>query len=221
MSNLREDYEQMTENLAKALVSMNHEEALRIITLNNQKKIIIKDIEWLLTESLSKIGHDWENGDVSLAQVYMSGKICENIIREILPESKKEAHNLPQVYTVVLEDYHVIGQRILNSILRINGYEVIDLGYGISVDELVSNVIEKKVKYLMISTLMLRAALKIKEFSQKIKEQNIRLKVIVGGAPFNFDKNLWNEVGANAMGGSTSEGVQILNQMKKEDSYDH
>ena len=215
-----EDSKNTAENLVNALLSMNSEEALRIVTLKNQKKIIIKDIEWLLTESLSQIGEGWENGNVSLAQVYMSGRICENIIREILPEGNKEARDRPQVYTVVLEDYHVIGQRILNSILRINGYEVIDLGYGITVDDLVSKVIEKRVKYLMISTLMLRAALKIKEFLQKLKEQNIRLKVIVGGAPFNFDRNLWNEVGANAMGVSTSQGVQILNQMIKEDFHD-
>ncbi len=137
MSNLLDDYNNITANLAEALLSMNYEEALRIITLNNQKNIIIKDLEWILTESLSKIGEGWENGTVSLAQVYMSGKICENIVREILPEDKKEARDLPQVYTVVLEDYHVIGQIILNSILRINGYEVIDLGYGITVDDLV------------------------------------------------------------------------------------
>ena len=196
---------------------MNFEEALKIFKFSNQKEMNIKEVEMILVGSLNNIGLDWENGNVSLAQVYMSGKLCENIISELFPETEIETHEFPKVYTVVLDDYHVMGQKILNVLLKINGYEVIDLGYGISVDELVSNVKEMKIKYLMISTLMLRAALKIKEFTQKINEQNIQLTCIVGGAPFNFDKNLWKEVNANAMGVSTSEGIQILTKMIRED----
>ena len=196
---------------------MNFEEALKIFEFSNQKEMNIKEVEMILVGSLNNIGLDWENGNVSLAQVYMSGKLCENIISELFPELEIETHKFPKVYTVVLDDYHVMGQKILNFLLKINGYEVIDLGYGISVDELVSNVKEMKIKYLMISTLMLRAALKIKEFTQKINEQNIQLTCIVGGAPFNFDKNLWKEVNANAMGVSTSEGIQILTKMISED----
>ena len=196
---------------------MNFEEALKIFKFSNQKEMNIKEVEMILVGSLNNIGLDWENGNVSLAQVYMSGKLCESLISELFPEIEIETHKFPKVYTVVLDDYHVMGQKILNVLLKINGYEVIDLGYGISVDELVSNVKEMKIKYLMISTLMLRAALKIKEFTQKINEQNIQLTCIVGGAPFNFDKNLWKEVNANAMGVSTSEGIQILTKMIRED----
>jgi methanogenic corrinoid protein MtbC1 len=196
---------------------MNFEEALKIFKFSNQKEMNIKEVEMILVGSLNNIGLDWENGNVSLAQVYMSGKLCESLISELFPEIEIETHKFPKVYTVVLDDYHVMGQKILNVLLKINGYEVIDLGYGISVDELVSNVKELKIKYLMISTLMLRAALKIKEFTQKINEQNIQLTCIVGGAPFNFDKNLWKEVNANAMGVSTSEGIQILTKMIREE----
>jgi len=34
--------------------------------------------------------------------------------------------------------------------------------------------------------------------------------LIVGGAPFRFDANLWKEVGADAMGKNASEAINII-----------
>ena len=36
--------------------------------------------ERLIVPALEKIGHDWDSGRVALSQVYMSGRLCEDLV---------------------------------------------------------------------------------------------------------------------------------------------
>jgi methanogenic corrinoid protein MtbC1 len=58
--------------------------------------------------------------------------------------------------------------------------------------------------------LILPSALKVKEVCAQLKARGADVKVVVGGAPFLFDDQLWNEVGADAMGQSASDAVAIV-----------
>ncbi len=58
---------------------------------------------------------------------------------------------------------------------------------------------------------MLPSALKIKELKDKL--ENMDVKIIVGGAPFRFDDQLWREVGADAMCKNASEAVSIIHHV--------
>lgn len=63
---------------------------------------------------------------------------------------------------------------------------------------------------MLISALMLPAALSIKKASAMIKEKQPGTVIIVGGAPFNFDSVLWKDVGADAFGRSASESLELV-----------
>ena len=90
--------------------------------------------------------------------------------------------------------------------------DVIDYGAGITAEELAKKVEEDEIEIILISALMLRAALKVKDFMAIIKEKNPSVKVIVGGAPFNLDKTLLNSVGADAY---AADAVETLNYIRK------
>ena len=72
-----------------------------------------------------------------------------------------------------------------------------DFGCGLDVDELAELVKKHDIQLLMISTLMLHAALKVKELKTKLMENGYKTKIVVGGAPFRFDSELWQRVGAD------------------------
>jgi len=67
-----------------------------------------------------------------------------------------------------------------------------------------------KIRVLMISVLMLPSALKVREVCERLKARGADIRVIVGGAPFMFDADLWKEVGADAMGSSAAQAVEIV-----------
>jgi methanogenic corrinoid protein MtbC1 len=78
------------------------------------------------------------------------------------------------------------------------------------VDELVERVITDKLRILLISVLMMPSALKIRELRNALDARGVQLKILVGGAPFQFDSQLWREVGADAMGLSAADAVAIV-----------
>jgi methanogenic corrinoid protein MtbC1 len=69
------------------------------------------------------------------------------------------------------------------------------------------------VKILLISTLMLASALRVKEVRAMLDAVSTDVKLIVGGAPFRLAANLWREVGADAMGNNASDTIAIVSAL--------
>ena len=62
---------------------------------------------------------------------------------------------------------------------------------------------------------MLPSALKIKELRAKLDVAGLAVKLVVGGAPFRFDPQLWREVGADACGQNALEAIEIVRGLLK------
>ncbi len=170
-------------------------------------------LEKLTVGALEEIGNGWESGGISLAQVYMSGIICEELINKYLPKFKSVNKKPERIAIATLQDHHALGKRIVTSVLKTSGYEVIDFGQGIQDDELVDLTISNNIEILLISTLMLPSALKIANVTRMLSEKGSKVKVIVGGAPFRFDSELWKQVGADFDGKNASDIVSIIENL--------
>ncbi|MCI5223997.1 MAG: cobalamin B12-binding domain-containing protein, partial [Candidatus Electrothrix sp. AR4] len=107
------------------------------------------------------------------------------------------------------EDYHALGKMIISASLRAGCYELHDFG-RVTAQELVQKTIDNSIRIILISTLMLRSALQIKEVKRLLHEAGSSSKIIVGGAPFRFDPLLWKEVGADAMGANAAEAISAV-----------
>jgi methanogenic corrinoid protein MtbC1 len=196
-----------------ALLEIDKTTAKRLIAEAAKTEDRLKVIERLIIPALHKIGEDWETGETSLAQVYMSGSICEELVGKIVPSKNPEQSEEAKIGIVVLEDHHQLGKRIIYSALTAMGYNLLDFGTGLVVDDVVKKVEESNIKILLVSTLMLPAALRIKDLVQELKSKNIDTQVIVGGAPFKFDTQLWKEVGADHTGDSLADVIEIVENL--------
>lgn len=202
--------------LERALLTMDQSQAESIVIGAMTKGTPIQIASELVSGTLQRIGDSWETCNLALSQVYMSGIICEEVIDKILPPSNPLRKNQPKMAIAVFEDYHLLGKRILYSTLRASGFELIDLGGGLSTDQLVEIVKNEKIKILLLSVLMLPSALRIKELKLNLLDTDV--KIIVGGAPFRFDTELWKEVGADGMGKDSSDAIEIVTKLMEEKS---
>jgi methanogenic corrinoid protein MtbC1 len=168
--------------------------------------------EAVVAPALERIGDDWEQGSVSLAQLYMAGRIAEQVVSEVLPQSWSAGDEHPQLAIAVLEDHHALGKRLVLSALRSAGYAVTDYGHGVTVEGLVQRCRDDNPRVLLISTLMLPAALRVREVVDRLAVPTPRPVVIVGGAPFRLDPTLWTEVGADATGRNSSEAIELVDR---------
>ena len=115
----------------------------------------------------------------------------------------------------VLEDYHLLGLRIVYSALRASGFSLLNYG-RIDVEPLVARVRADDIRILLISTLMLPSALRVKDLKARLAAEGCSPRLIVGGAPFRFDDRLWQEVGADAVGATAAEAVAAVIRLAKE-----
>jgi methanogenic corrinoid protein MtbC1 len=58
---------------------------------------------------------------------------------------------------------------------------------------------------------MLPSALRVKDLREQLDEK--RIQIVVGGAPFRFDSNLWKEVKANYCGHNPADALRIVKQL--------
>ncbi|MBI4579034.1 MAG: cobalamin B12-binding domain-containing protein, partial [Planctomycetes bacterium] len=169
--------------------------------------------ENLIRPALERIGAGWDQGRVALSQIYMSGRICEELMAAMLPAAGTDRKDQPRIAIAVLEDHHRLGSRIVLSVLRASGFEILDFGHGVKADHLAQRVVAEGVSILLISALMLPSALKVKDVRYRLQELGADVRMVVGGAPFLFDAQLWQEVGADVMGRNAGEAVEIVARM--------
>jgi methanogenic corrinoid protein MtbC1 len=159
---------------------------------------------------MDEIGNLWENEEIALSQVYMAGRIIQDAHNKFFPKKSEIKIKRTNIALANLEDYHPMGMNIIESYLENFGIQPIVYPIGITVKELFERVIQDEIEILLISTLMLRSALKIKELTKLIKEKDLNIKVIVGGAPFNFDEELWKRVGADEVGNNAFNVIDLI-----------
>jgi len=163
----------------------------------------------IIGPALERIGFGWQEGRVSLSQLYMSGRIAEELIEEILPAENPAAPNQPKMAIVSLLDHHSLGKRIIYTALRAARYNVQDYERA-DVYELVDRVLAEKIQVLLISATVQTSAQRVKEVRKRLDFAHAKVKIIVGGAPFRFDTYLWQDVGADAMGYDAADALKVV-----------
>ena len=195
----------------EALLSLDRLSVKNIFLEQSQVLSKMQFIEQVVVVALERIGIMWQEGSVALSQVYMGGRICEDLIDEILPPGAPERKDQPKMAICILSDHHKLGKTIVYSLLRASGFELLDYDTT-EIPDLVERVRKDNIQVLLISVLMLSSALKIKQVKEKLTELNLDVKIIVGGAPFRFDDKLWLEVGADSMCRTASEAIDVIHK---------
>jgi trimethylamine corrinoid protein len=167
-------------------------------------------METLVVPALERIGDAWEAGDLALAQLYLAGRIAEEVVTAALPAVTRFVGGVPPIAIAVLEDHHVLGKRLVLSALRAAGYGVADYGRGVGVDDLVARCGADRPRILLVSTLMLSSALRVQDLAAGLAGLDQRPALIVGGAPFRLDPELWREVGADAGGRTSTDAITLV-----------
>jgi monomethylamine corrinoid protein len=199
----------------ESLLSMDRLTARDILLSASNSRGPLPSVENIVVPAMERIGAGWETGKFALSQVYMSGRICEEVVDLILPPHAQHRTQHPQMAIVLLDDYHTLGKRIVHTVLRSSGYEPLDYGQTGDIQHLVKRTQNDKIEILLISVLMLRSALLVKDITDNLKHSGSNAKIIVGGAPFRFDKELWQIVGADAMAATASEVIGIIKKFEE------
>jgi len=210
--------ETISKELEEALLSLDRIETESILTNLTSQKDFTLVLEQNIVPIMESIGEKWERGEVALSQVFMGGKILEDIVDKMMPKTNTKRVDDPNIALILYKDHHLLGKRIVSSLLRARGYEFKDYGQQFDIGQLIDKLKEDNIEILLISVLMLNSALDIKKLILQMREEKLAIKVVVGGAPFRFDIELGDEIGADYYATQASQVLEIIEKIQKDKS---
>ena len=170
-------------------------------------------VDRVVSPALFRIGEGWERGTVALSQVYMAGRILDGALRELAEPPVLGCDRGP-IAVGVLGDRHTLGKALVISVLRCGGYEIIDLGGGLTPERFVQGALDADARIVMASVLMFNRALEVSRVRSLLdRGAHRRTPLVVGGAPFVQDPTLADRVGADAWGRSAADALRIAREL--------
>ncbi|MCK9397047.1 MAG: cobalamin-dependent protein [Methylobacter sp.] len=166
-------------------------------------KVVIPSME----QMIKAISEDF---DANLAQHFMASQIASQVTDEMVAQFQTSPEAVGRVVIGTSHgDMHTLGKRIVGGCLRSLMIDVIDLGVNVSAERFVDTALEQDAGIIAISSMMVHTARS--EYGclavrQLLKERRLedRIKIIVGGAPYTWDTELYKVVLADAW---ASDGI--------------
>ncbi len=172
------------------------------------------DLVKLLNEGFSvgirKVGDMFGRGEVFLPELILSAevmkKVTEVLEAAIVGDSAQEEKAVILIATVE-GDVHDIGKGIVVSLLKTQGFDVIDMGRDVPVDQIIEKALEVNADIIGTSALLTTTLIEQQKLEDELRARGLRdrFKTIVGGAP--CTERWAKKIGADAYGEDASEAV--------------
>lgn len=172
----------------------------------------IKDLLEKFAEALSEIGRRFEEKEYFLSQLMNSTLILDKANKLIVEKMAEKGVEIKSKGTIVMatvrNDTHDLGKNIAASILRIAGFNVIDIGKDRTASEIIDAAIDNKADIVAVSSMTSTTMGNLEELIELLEEKGIRqnVKVIVSGAP--VTQEYADSIGADACVRTATEAVE-------------
>jgi len=143
-----------------------------------------------LAKGLRKVGERFEKGEAFLTDLVGAAaaakEALDTVLRPAMAKARTSHRSLGKVILgTVSGDIHDIGKNIVAAMLFAAGFEVVDLGTDVSIDDFVSRSSEVGARIVGSSALLSTALPVQREIVNEFVKRKIRdrYKLLVGGAP--------------------------------------
>lgn len=168
-----------------------------------------------LLGGLGIIGEKFKKDEVFVPEVLVAARAMNKGIEILKPYLGEEGSqsNGKVVLGTVKGDLHDIGKNLVKIMLEGKGIEVIDLGIDVSAETFVEEAKKNQAKVILCSALLTTTMPEMKKVVDLIKNQNLDIKVMVGGAPVNQD--FCDEIGADYYTDDAASAADIAYKIVK------
>lgn len=153
-----------------------------------------------LIKGMDRVGELYATGEYFLPEVLTASFALNAGVDILKPYMKKEVSTKPVkiVIGVVEGDTHDIGKNLVKIMCESAGFEVIDLGRDVPINEFVDVAEKENTDFILMSTLMTTTMSGMKAVVDELTARGIRdkYKVMIGGGP--ISQKFCDEIGADA-----------------------
>jgi len=178
-------------------------------------KVVIPAVE----ELMSGINKD---PDANLAQHFMTAQIAAEVTEKMLEKFQHPPEIIGRVVIGTASgDLHSLGKRIVMGCLKALMVETIDLGVNVTAQRFVDEAVAHDAQVIAISAMMVHTATGehgARGVRKLLHERGLedRIRIVVGGAPYRFDSELFKNVGADAWASDGVSAGKVIVDLIKE-----
>lgn len=199
-------------NLSQALLGLNEKEVLRIINIkladNEDPLSIIEELRM----GIQAVGDQFGKGEFFLAELIAAAKFFDKGMKLVEPRLTKPAEDKSIgkiVMGTVAGDIHDLGKNIVITLLKINGFEIQDIGVNVPIETFVEKAKEFGPNIVGISCLLTTSIEPMKKTIEELRkvQTGSRYKIMIGGGI--VTERVREYVGADFCGTDVVEALQI------------
>ena len=143
---------------------------------------IVNDI---LLEGMKVVGERFASGEMQLPFVLQSAETMKSAVAFLEPHMEKadQGGKGTVVLATVKGDVHDIGKNLVDIILTNNGYEVVNLGIKVGINEMIAAAQEHQADAIGMSGLLVKSTLIMRENLVELNDRSLaEIPVLLGGA---------------------------------------
>ncbi len=164
---------------------------------------------------INEVGDKFGEGQLFLPELIMSATAMQGVI-DIINASLEDGEKQEQgkvILGTVEGDLHDIGKTIVVSLLKANGFKVLDLGRDVTVDKFIDEAEAFGADVIGTSALLTTTMPVQKELIETLKKRGLRdkYKTVVGGAP--VTQRWADRIGADAYAVDAGDGVRKIKEL--------
>lgn len=167
-----------------------------------------------LIPAMDEVGDKFRGSEIFIPEVLKCARAMHGALRILQgPLSEGEKGGTVKVLIgTVAGDLHDIGKKIVALFLEAKGYEIINLGIDVPVEEFVWAVRKHKPQVLALSALLTTTMGAMKDTIEGLKEAGLRdkVKIIVGGGP--VTQQFAEEIGADGFAYDAASAVEWVSE---------
>ncbi|MHA1799671.1 MAG: cobalamin B12-binding domain-containing protein [Candidatus Helarchaeota archaeon] len=203
-------------DLEEAIEELDEEKAIIIIKELIKEKPPV-EIFNAIKRGLQKVGEKFESNEYFLADLIYSGELFQELSKYVMPlikEKQEGEFSGKIVFGTVKNDIHDIGKNIVISLLKAEGFEVIDVGVDIPAEKFVEVIQKEKPFAIGLSCLLTVAIEEMKNTIETIRNNGItNVTILVGGGP--VDESVCKYVGADDWAGNAVDAIKAFKKYSK------
>jgi len=205
------------ENLKKAIVEYESEEAANLARRAIQEKIDPIKILAAMTAAIKQVGDGFGKGELWLPDLVGAANAMTSATPIIEEEIKRRGITRESLGIVVIGtvygDIHTIGKTMVATLLIAEGFVVNDLGINVTSEHFVEGVKRHKADILAMSALMTMTATEQRKVIGTLKKEGLRdkVKIMVGGGA--ITQEFANSIGADGYDPTAPGAVKLARKL--------
>ena len=166
-----------------------------------------------LIAGMNVVGGRFKSGEMYVPEVLIAARAMHkglDLVKPLIADSDS-SNKGTIVLGTVKGDLHDIGKNLVAMMLEGAGFNVVDLGVDVPSEKFIEAVKLHQPELIGLSALLTSTMQVMKDVIDELKESNLNVKIMVGGAP--VSQEFADTVGADAYGTDGAEAVEAAQKL--------